>query len=328
MIKEKVFYIFCPLVLTGGPEALHQLCAELSDIGCNAFMYYYDHTIPNNCIRNNVHTDKAIDYYSHYNVKSSCFKTMEDLNKENTVIIFPECLELKDDIFQDPFKGKIVNWFLSCSNKQNRENKKLSKYYVGCQNHEVFTLLNDLPWLTTQNIFMLSDYTRRRFIKTEEDLLLTKRENCILYNPIKGQKHTEKIISLIPPSLNFNFVPIYQMSEQEIIDLGMKSKVYIDFGHHPGKDRVPREMASLGCTVIVGNENVAKNDIDIPIDRSRKIDLADSGEYDYNNICRKIILAVINHNIESDQQQKRYREIIRKEKQVFNQEVQNMIKIL
>lgn len=328
MTTEKVFYIFCPLVLTGGPEALHQLCGELNDVGCNAFMYYYDHTITNNHIVNNIHTDKVIDYYGHYNVKSSSFKTMEDLNQENSVIIFPECLELKDDIFPDPFKGKIVNWFLSCSNEQNRQNKKLSKYYVGCQNYEVFTMLTSLPWLNKKKIFMLSDYTRQEFIKTEENLRLIPRENSILYNPIKGQKHTEQIMSLMPPSLGFDFIPIYQMSKKEIIDLGMKSKIYIDFGHHPGKDRIPREMASLGCSVIIANENVAKNDIDIPIDRNKKIDIANNGEYDYNSICRKIILAVINYNIDSDKQQEKYREIIRKEKEVFNQEVQNMVKIL
>ena len=34
--------------------------------------------------------------------------------------------------------------------------------------------------------------------------------------------------------------------------LMLNSKIYIDFGHHPGKDRIPREAALCGCCVITG----------------------------------------------------------------------------
>jgi hypothetical protein len=44
-----------------------------------------------------------------------------------------------------------------------------------------------------------------------------------------------------------------------------RSKVYLDFGHHPGKDRIPREAAISGCCVLTNREGAAGNDRDIPI---------------------------------------------------------------
>ena len=44
------------------------------------------------------------------------------------------------------------------------------------------------------------------------------------------------------------------------------SKVYIDFGNHPGKDRIPREAAIMGCCVITGKRGSAyfHEDVMIP----------------------------------------------------------------
>jgi hypothetical protein len=55
------------------------------------------------------------------------------------------------------------------------------------------------------------------------------------------------------------------MPREEVIKLLQKAKVYIDFGHHPGKDRLPREAAILGCCVITGKRGSAKFFEDVPI---------------------------------------------------------------
>ena len=55
------------------------------------------------------------------------------------------------------------------------------------------------------------------------------------------------------------------MSPIEVQELFKKSKVYIDFGYHPGKDRIPREAAVNDCCIITNREGSAKNNIDIPI---------------------------------------------------------------
>ena len=42
------------------------------------------------------------------------------------------------------------------------------------------------------------------------------------------------------------------MTSKEVQELLSKCKVYIDFGHFPGKDRVPREAAMCNCCIITG----------------------------------------------------------------------------
>ncbi len=43
-------------------------------------------------------------------------------------------------------------------------------------------------------------------------------------------------------------------------------KKMLDFGNHPGKDRLPREAAIPGCCIITGKCGSSGNNIDIIID--------------------------------------------------------------
>ena len=51
-----------------------------------------------------------------------------------------------------------------------------------------------------------------------------------------------------------------------------KSKIYIDFGNHPGKDRIPREASASHCVVVTGKRGSAANQIDVPIPDDFKFD--------------------------------------------------------
>ena len=55
------------------------------------------------------------------------------------------------------------------------------------------------------------------------------------------------------------------MSKSEVVEKLCTSKLYIDFGNHPGKDRFPREAVVCGCCIITGKRGSANNNIDIPI---------------------------------------------------------------
>ena len=69
-----------------------------------------------------------------------------------------------------------------------------------------------------------------------------------------------------------NWIPIQNMTTEQVKQLLCDSKVYIDFGNHPGKDRFPREAAMCGCCVITGRKGSARNDKDVNIDNSYKIE--------------------------------------------------------
>jgi hypothetical protein len=110
-------------------------------------------------------------------------------------------------------------------------------------------------------LYYLSEYLNPVFLKIQTDL--SKKENIVAYNPKKGFAFTKKIIS---SAKDIKFVPLINMSREEVIKTLQRAKVYIDFGNHPGKDRIPREAAILGCCVITGKRGSAAyyEDVSIP----------------------------------------------------------------
>lgn len=103
---------------------------------------------------------------------------------------------------------------------------------------------------------LLNEHYLTQFWKLEE------KRDIVLYNPKKGMRFTKK---LIKKSKNVEFVPLVNLTRDGIVELLKVAKVYIDFGNHPGRDRMPREAAILGCCIITNTEGGAKLYEDLPI---------------------------------------------------------------
>lgn len=121
--------------------------------------------------------------------------------------------------------------------------------------------------INKENIFYLSDYLNINFIKAEAKL--SNKDNIVVYNPKKGFNFTKKIINY---AKDVNFIPIVNMTRHEVIETLQRAKVYIDFGNHPGKDRIPREAAILGCCVITNKRGSAAFYDDVPIPEGYKFE--------------------------------------------------------
>jgi len=67
-------------------------------------------------------------------------------------------------------------------------------------------------------------------------------------------------------------MPIRGYTRDQMRDLLSRAKLYIDFGNHPGKDRIPREAAAMGACVIVNRRGSAGNMIDVPLPDAYKVD--------------------------------------------------------
>lgn len=98
---------------------------------------------------------------------------------------------------------------------------------------------------------------------------LSAKKNIVAYNPRKGFEITEQLMELAP---DIDWRPIEKMTPEQVQNLLAQAKVYIDFGNHPGKDRIPREAAISGCVVITGKRGAAANDVDINIPADFKFD--------------------------------------------------------
>ena len=111
------------------------------------------------------------------------------------------------------------------------------------------------------------------------------KENVICYNPLKA---TDFIKSFIKKNKQLNFVPLINMSRKEILDTLLKSKIYIDFGTHPGRDKIPREAVLLGNCILTNRKGSANNPVDISIPDKFKFEETDKNTKILENIIKEI----------------------------------------
>lgn len=292
--SNKAFYILCPRrAATGGPELLHQLCFHLNnDFHAKAYMCYYPFSSGSG-----MHEE----YKKYGNPEVS---SIED--EGNNYIISPEVYESMRYLGRYSKINKIV-WFLSVDNYY----KSRVKFYNLIKNNIIYQkfvslkLLKDYPVfneklvskikisndviLKNSNLILsqskyahvflkrngyesliVSDYINDDFFKIKDKVL---KKNIVAYNYNKGKEFTKKIID---QGNDIEFVPINNMKRAEVINVLKKSKVYIDFGNHPGKDRIPRESALLDCCVITNKKGSALYYEDVPINSEFKFEDSDS----------------------------------------------------
>lgn len=322
VINEKTqIYVACPPnSATGGPELLHQLVYKLNKKGLNSHIFYY----PPDIYKNPIHPNykRYIDKY---------VKRIDD-NKDN-ILIVPETRTfiLKEykhiqkiiwwqsvDNYLNRIKGEKnlirrflrINSFFNIYNK--REHKIIDLHLVQSKYAEMF-----LKKYNITNIKYLSDYIRQDFIDRTKNLDLNNKINWVLYNPKKGFDFTQKLIEKYK---DIEWKAIINLTPDEVTELIAKSKVYIDFGNHPGKDRLPRECALLRCCVITNKTGSAFYIEDVPIKNDYKFDTSTEK---IENIYKKIKSCLINFDSELKNFEE-YREIIKNQEEIFDVEIDQL----
>lgn len=258
-MKRKIFVCCIAHRYTGGPTLAHQLCYKLRKFGYDAYMFYYF------CKGEEVVNSNYKKYGLPYVDK------IED-NAANIVITPETNVNLLRRI---RYAKKVIwwmsvdNYFKSLKSKRNllldlgglrRYNILRRDIFHFAQSYYALTFLAQYG-VSSDRIFYLSDYLEASFINNS--LIPSSKTNVVLYNPKKGFEFTEKIIS---HSSDLNWIPLENMTPQQLSECLKSGKVYIDFGNHPGKDRIPREAVVSGCCLITGKKGSAKfkNDVYIP----------------------------------------------------------------
>ena len=276
---NKRIYVVCPAYLkTGGTELAHQLVKFYTDEKIDAQIAYVDVQKFENPL--NLEFEKYVNEWID-------ISEIEDL--EDYIIVFPEFyteylsrfnkarkviwwmsvdnFEMRNG-FRGALKflsfGKVFKWWLKGSLRDLSGNIKLADLHVYQSEYARLYLKEQ----GIENALPLSDYINDVYFE-ERAIDITERENNVLYNPKKGIEFTQKIIKQFP---EFNWIPIQNMTTKEVREILQKSKVYIDFGNHPGKDRFPREAVASGCCIITGKLGAAGNNIDVMIPKDYKFD--------------------------------------------------------
>ncbi len=304
---------------TGGTELLQQLCFQLNCNEIPAAMYY---------------TEK----YNDSKVKGKFDKMYHNpfTNEigDKAIAVVPET---EFDSFQkikDKFEDVYI-WWLSVDNyygsgriktnfyrnlyrriKHNRNLKLFrSSYHCVQSEYARLYLINEIG-INKEKIYYLSDYINDEYLRNR-DIELSNKEDIILYNPKKGYEFTRRLINAMP---EYNWLPLENMNNQEMVNAFTKAKLYVDFGNHPGKDRIPREAAMFYCCIITGRKGAANNDEDIPILAKYKID-EDKSEID---AVKKVIEETV-YNYENQLSDfHTYREKILSEKKLFIENVKHL----
>ena len=327
ILNEKSrIYILCPAYIkTGGPELLHQLCWKLNERKIDATMAYYNISDDKN-YRNkefDIYTDKFVQYNEIDDDTNNFLIIPEDVVAINLSKRFKNIKKiiwwLSVDNFTKgygvltPLKVYGLKYLKMIKNKAIIFNLKYVKsmYLHLCQSYYAIDYLKKIG---INNSIYLSDYINHIYLSNHKAV---KKENIVLFNPKKGYNFTQKIIKASP---NMKWIAIQNLTSEGVLNLLLKSKVYVDFGHHPGKDRFPREAASCGCCIITGMKGAAKYYEDVSIPAEFKFE---SNKKEIANIISKIEECFNNFDSESLKFDD-YRKKIKLEEQKFERDIEEI----
>lgn len=270
--------VICPgNAMTAGPEALHQLVADLNRLGQKAAIVYHPF-------------DQEFQTPEPYRVHGAPVDRYAD--EPGTLIVFPEIFTVEALRVR---AAEVAIWWMSVNNFTG---VRYGKPWRDRIRYWKYVLKGKRPWGGIKSLahlrhfaqseyaveFLaahgiqalgLSDpipaYTVPEYVKAlPPKLASATRANTILYNPHKGAQHTARLMAAFP---QWQFRALKGLGRAQLAQAFLEAKLYIDFGHHPGKDRLPREAAIHGCAVITARHGSAANPVDVPIPPRYKLDV-------------------------------------------------------
>lgn len=336
--EDTKVFVHCPgQVSTGGAELLHQIVDIMRNNKVDAYIVYYGdkgNTVPSDyqcynisianeiedsernieiiyegrydLVRKHKKTQKFLWWLSvdHFYMCASPYLSLCDLSKWSVKMAFRAFLRRS---FNLVFKAGKNSFFNTMSIKELKNMKAMHGY----QSEYAQNFLQNHGF---GEIVPLKDYINTDHIK---EFSTEGREDIVLYNPKKGMAFTQKLIKLAPET---RWVAVQNMTRTELVGLMRKSKLYIDFGYHPGKDRLPRECAMNGCCIITGKRGSARFFEDVAIGDEYKFDERKAPKQAIADQVRKT-LKDYNNAIDDFQY---YRAAILREKVEFEEQVINL----
>jgi hypothetical protein len=252
----------CPAMTTGGPEAVHQAAQVLNEQGTTSDIAYYggDGSVAINdgrltCVPPT--ENPCLTAYADYR-PVVCTSA---LLRPHHLIVLPEVLAGHRSLFG---RATVAIWWLSVDN-----------VFVALDQAAVRSVLTDrslkhlhqsayaADFLRSEGVsssLQLEDFTTTEF--TEHEPTGPSSDPAIAYNPAKGADLAKAFFSAHP---QMSEVPIQGMSRTDAAATLRRTLLYVDFGHLPGKDRLPREAAASGSVVFLRKLGAGRFHEDFPV---------------------------------------------------------------
>ena len=284
--------VLCPEgVVTGGPEALHQLVDMANQVRPgSAFICYtpFEGSFKKN------------EAYDSYNAPT----VLRENIPLDAVIVIPEIFP--ELVFE--FDQRCVLWWLSVDNFPREHEGILSHFCLHAVQCEYARAHLRIAYQLES--VMLSDYIHFEFTTPGEH----PRQKAVAVNPRKGADLIEDFRSKNP---NIPVVVLENLNRLQLRDALGEATVFVDFGHHPGKDRLPREATLQNVVVYVRRAGAAQFSRDVPL----------SDEYLFDD---HLDLAAKVHRVFNDYQnhlecQSAYRHHVLSQQKIFQDEVSQFL---
>jgi hypothetical protein len=322
--------LLCPEVKTGGPEALHQLGYRIARHGGTARMVYYaPHSrieVDGDILRCHAETSPMPEYFAQYQPRV----LRETRLGPETLIVFPEPLSKLAAESNRGYRRAV--WWLSLDNAlpQNQDlldadarralfaDPSLIHLYQSDYTRQFLTANGAAQY------FPLSDYTDPQFVHrslvTSEVVPIEARRDVVCFFPNKGAERAARFLAgNAALQHRIDFVPIRDMTKTQVRETLFGARIYIDFGHHPGKDRVPREAAIAGAVVLLHAAGAANCFLDHPLAAAYRFTEDDIA----SGALHRQVDAILDEPAEHFALQRLYRQAILLEQERFDLEVRN-----
>jgi len=260
--------LICPNSVTGGPEALHQLGHMVNKLGGDARFAYFGGRCKLQIDEDRLlcELDPNCEPLSAYAAYNPTVITEIKLDTD-ILLVFPEVLaELAAGV-----RGVATAvWWLSVDNAL-RQNVNLTYpssrklYFANTELIHFFQSYYAHDFLRqngAQTVYPLFDYVSSEF-RFADPGEPSPREK-IAFFPSKGGELAKSFFERAP---DLQPMPIANMTRAQVSQALATSAIYIDFGHHPGKDRVPREASVAGAVVLLHQVGAANFYLDHPLDQ-------------------------------------------------------------
>lgn len=276
--------VFCPDATTGGPEALHQLVDSINRQGGQAKLVYTgpqsEFSIKDSVISCSLHPD-SIAYKTYQRYSPEVLSTTKVT--ENSLLIFPEISVDLAWAVRCGLPCSVACWWLALHDLANTHDELWCRDFMNgvIQFNQSYYAFEHLHSRRAPAIVPLFDYTDRNFVRyglieLEGTKRTAKRPRSIAYFPRKGRELANEFFKQVElKGLEIEPLAIENMTKDEVMTALGSSVIYIDFGHHPGKDRVPREAAAVGNVVLIHRVGAGRPFQDHSIDEDYKFDKDD-----------------------------------------------------
>lgn len=254
--RMKTIYLLClHNVRTGGPEAIHQLSDSLLKQGFDARMVYYNRghiaRLEGGPIdEEGYHFSDAPEYmrcqfdeYAHYATRIESAVP----NSPDAIVVLPEAICHLTPKFN---KATVLVWWLSVDNAFGALSRVNLNLLRGVKHASQSYYATDFCHaLGLPKVASLSDYTTSlASYAAPRPWVSRERRVAINANPLKVTADLDDLIRQI--GAGADCIKIVGFDRAKVAHTLATSRVYIDLGSFPGKDRMPREAASMGCAVL------------------------------------------------------------------------------